>query len=188
MGLHLSERVSWLIDPRDVDDFETRREIPEGRQHLARAADITLPPSDDFGMPFDFLDEDGIGSQDFDLGIDFGPGDDNMGMDVDYMDNLSTAGSVGVGRDAHVGDDSIASHLMGDGGIDFDLMSNRSKSRAASEHPFGNDMAVDMPNFEDINMGDFGISFDLPDLPADGEKTPGQDRSPSRACEVFFNR
>ncbi|KAF8919935.1 Rec8 like protein-domain-containing protein [Mucidula mucida] len=159
----------------DEADHEPRRQLTDGRQHLARAADITLPPSDNFGLEFDFFDDEGgIGSQDVDLGIDFGP-DGNMDVD---MDNLSVAGSVGVGRDAVVGNDSIGSHLLGD---DLDFMSNRSKSRGASEHPFDNDMNVDMPNFDDINMGEFGIGFDLPDIPADGEKTPGQDRSPSRA-------
>lgn len=124
------------------------------------------------------MDGDGIGSQDFDLGINFGP-DDNM-MDED---TFSVDGSVGVGRDAVIGDD-FPSHLMRNGDMDHDFISNHTKSREPSEFPFDNDMNIDMPNFDDVNLGDMGISFDLPDLPAEGERTPGQARSPSRACKI----
>lgn len=94
---------------------------------------------------------------------------------------MSVDGSVGVGRDAmsHQGfDDS----MFGAGaGIDLDMFSQHSKSRDPSMQPFDMGMDIDMPA---LDIGDLGVDFGLP--MDDGEKTPGQTRSPSRACEYFL--
>ncbi|KAK0241868.1 Rec8 like protein-domain-containing protein [Armillaria nabsnona] len=181
--------VNWDMD------FEDRPLPQQGHQHQARVDDITLRNTEDFGQfdyndPLDLGPSDGIGSQDFDidLGLDWGDGAvNNDSMDVDA---LSVDGSVGVGRDAAPGRDSIGidAHLLG-GDVDMDMdidLLRRSKSREASEHPFDADMNIDVPDFGDVDLGDLGIGFDLPndlpsDLPQDGEKTPGQTRSSSRA-------
>ena len=149
-------------------DFEDRPAESHGH-HVARVADITLAPADE--LQFDLDDpnyglelgpSDGIGSQDldFDLGLDFG-------------DNLS---AVEVGRDAPSAgnQDDIGGRFDAVNG-DLDLLSNR--SRDPSEHPFGADFGADLGG-ADLDLGlDFG----------DREKTPGQTRSPSRACEYCFS-
>ncbi|KIY74365.1 hypothetical protein CYLTODRAFT_416207 [Cylindrobasidium torrendii FP15055 ss-10] len=170
--------INWEADYED-------RHAPknnQGQQHLARADDITLRPNDAYGGGFDMdvfgMDGDGIGSQDFDLGINFGPDE----MDVDNDSSSVDGGSVGVGRDAFVGDQSIASHLMG--GRDMsESLSVRSKSRDFSAPPYEPDtnMDVDMPAFGGVDLGDMGIGFEMPDLPLEGERTPAAIRSPSRA-------
>lgn len=99
---------------------------------------------------------------------------------------MSVDGSVGVGRDAGNRRDSIHSYLLGRNGMDadIDIMSNRSKSREPSEHPFNHDVSMDFPDLAGMDLGDFGIGFDdLP--PAENEKTPGQTRASSRACKRF---
>jgi cohesin complex subunit SCC1 len=91
--------------------------------------------------------------------------------------------SVGVGRDAPAHRQSLDSHFLGRNGVDMDLdlLSNRSKSRDASEHPFGADVDMDLPDFGGMDLGEFGIGFGE-NPPSDREKTPGQTRSSSRAC------
>ncbi|KAJ3899715.1 Rec8 like protein-domain-containing protein [Lentinula edodes] len=168
----------WLLQ-----DFDEDRPAPAHGQHQARIDDITLPPTDTF-EPLDFDNDnfdlgpsDGIGSQDFlDLGVDFGdaPIQSEKGAD----ESMSVDGSVGVGRDAASHRDSIGDQFMDMDG-NFDLLSRRSRTRELSEHPFGADMALDMPEFGDIDLGDLGIGFDP--IPMDIDKTPGQTRSSSRA-------
>lgn len=137
---------------------------------------------------------DGIGSQDYDvdLGLDFGDGPlsehdtasiEGRGRDADVDDNSS----VEVGRDAHAPRaprESIDSHLLGPGGeADLDLISHR--SRQVSEDPFGADMAMDIDFGPDLGVDvDLGLTFDDQPL-SEGQKTPGQTRSLSRACELF---
>ncbi|KAG6907663.1 hypothetical protein DXG01_007867 [Tephrocybe rancida] len=164
-------------------DFEDRPIQPHGH-HQADIQDITLRTENDFQDfdledPFGIGPSDGIGSQDFDLGIGW---DDAPEKDGEKDDEMSVDESVGVGRDAGNRRDSIHSHLLGHNGmdIDMDLISNRSKSRDPSEHPFGNDVNMDFPDLAGMDLGDFGIGFDdLP--PAENEKTPGQTRASSRA-------
>lgn len=168
-------------------DFEDRPLQPHGH-HQAHIDDITLRTVNDFqdfdlDDPFDIGPSDGIGSQDFndvDLGLNWDsepvntngtPRDDEMSVDE----------SVGVGRDAPGRRDSIHSHLLGRNGmdIDIDVLSNRSKTRDPSEHPFDVDVDMGFPDLAGMDLGDFGIGFD--DLPQ--EKTPGQTRASSRDCE-----
>jgi cohesin complex subunit SCC1 len=174
--------------------FEDRPLQPHGH-HQAHVDDITLRTADDFQQfdfndPFDMGPSDGIGSQDFhdvDLGINLDDepigGETPNGLD----DNMSVDESVGVGRDAQHHRDSIHSRLLTQNGrdLDLDLLSNRSKSRGASEHPFGGDVDMDFPELAGMDLGDFGIGFD--DMPLDNientEKTPGQTRESSRACK-----
>ncbi|KAG6899970.1 hypothetical protein C0993_004738 [Termitomyces sp. T159_Od127] len=172
--------VNWEVD------FEDRPIQPHG-QHQADIHDITLRTVNDFQDfdledPFGIGPSDGIGSQDFDvdLGLDW---DAAPEKDEKKADEMSIDGSVGVGRDAGSRRDSIHSYLLGRNGmdIDMDVMSNRSKSREHSEHPFDNDVNMDFPDLAGMDLGDFGIGFD--DLPPAGEneKTPGQTRASSRA-------
>ncbi|KAG5645195.1 hypothetical protein DXG03_006713 [Asterophora parasitica] len=169
--------VNWDVD------FEDRPVQAHGH-HQAHIEDITLRTVNDF-QDFDLEDpfgvgpSDGIGSQDFDV---------DLGLDWDAIpskdrdDEMSVDESVGVGRDAASRRDSIHSHLLGrNGDIDMDLLSNRSKTREPSEHPFNNDVNMDFPDLAGMDLGDFGIGFDdLP--PADNlDKTPGQTRAASRA-------
>ncbi|KAJ6609858.1 Rec8 like protein-domain-containing protein [Mycena sp. CBHHK59/15] len=160
-------------------DFEDRP-LPQQGHHQAHVDDITLRTSDafqnlDVSDPFDLGPSDGIGSQDFmDLGLDWGDGVNPS--ENGENDNMSVDGSVGVGRDAPLIDESLDAQFMrNNGDMDMDIFSNRSKSREASEHPFNADMNIGGPDFGmDI---DLGINFGEPD---DREKTPGQARS-SRA-------
>jgi cohesin complex subunit SCC1 len=169
---------------RDVD-FEERTIQPQA-QHVARLADITLTTTDDFaldlddpGYGFDLGPSDGIGSQDFDLdlGLDFGDGPVSV--------NGNEEMSVEVGRDAAAPRLSLDSNVLGDHGmgVDLDIASNRSKSRGASEHPFGPDMDIDFGadlGGVDLDLGlDFGDKAPL----SEHEKTPGQTRTSSRACK-----
>ncbi|KAK7472631.1 sister chromatid cohesion protein 1 [Stygiomarasmius scandens] len=181
-----------MPDPNWLNDLEERPVQAHG-QHQAHIDDITLRPTDTF-EPFDYLQDnfdlgpsDGIGSQDFlDLGLDFGDGP--VQDEEQNQDSMSVDGSVGVGRDAGAHLDSIDAQFMDQdlGNMDLDILSNKSRSREPSEHPFGAEMNLDVPDFEGIDLGDLGIGFDDNDvnmngLPAEGEKTPGQTRSPSRA-------
>ncbi|KAG7098857.1 hypothetical protein E1B28_000760 [Marasmius oreades] len=181
----------FIPDINWQQDFEERQLTTVG-QHQAHIDDITLPPTDTFeplgfDVNYDIGPSDGIGSQDFeiDLGLDFGDGPNQQGEE--NQDSMSVDGSVGVGRDADPFRNSIGAEFMEEaGGMGLDWLSNRSKSRGPSEHEFGADMEVDMP-LDGLDLGDFGVGFDevpvegLLALPADGEKTPGQTRSPSRA-------
>lgn len=138
---------------------------------MARMADITLAAVDDFnldlddpGYGFDLGQSDGIGSHDYenvDLGLDFGDG----------------PGSVEIGRDGPAsvaGRESIGSHILGKGGVndDPDRM-----SREASENPFGAEMNIDLDFGQDLGGMDIDLGLDF------GGRTPGQTRSPSRACK-----
>lgn len=140
-------------------------------------ADITLAAADDFnldlddpGYGFDLGPSDGIGSQDYedvDLGLDFGDGFE----------------SVELGRDgpmSHGRRDSVDSHLLGKGGLNGDLDRMSNKSREASENPFGAEMNMDLDFGPDLGGMDIDLGLDF------GGKTPGQTRSPSRACEHHF--
>ncbi|KAF9263415.1 hypothetical protein L218DRAFT_928040 [Marasmius fiardii PR-910] len=185
----------FIPDINWQQEFEERQLNTVGH-HQAHIDDITLPPTDTFDplgfdVNYDIGPSDGIGSQDFeiDLGLDFGDGPNQQ--EEENQDSMSVDGSVGVGRDADPFRDSIGAQFMEEGGgIELDLVSNRSKSRGPSEHGFGGDinidMDIDMP-LDGLDLGEFGVGFDevpvdgLPVLPADGERTPGQTRSPSRA-------
>lgn len=133
---------------------------------------------------------DGIGSQDYDvdLGLDFGDGPlsthDTLSIEGRDRD-LDDSSSVEIGRDAHApraARESLGSHLMGRGGdADLDLLSVR--SRQVSEDPFGADMAMDIDFGPDLGVDvDLGLTFDDQPL-SEGQKTPGQTRSLSRACK-----
>ncbi|KAG6845407.1 hypothetical protein H0H87_009754 [Tephrocybe sp. NHM501043] len=171
--------VNWEVD------FEDRPIQPHGH-HQADIQDITLRTVNDFqdfdlDDPFGIGPSDGIGSQDFDvdLGLDWDAVPDKDG---EKDDEMSVDESVGVGRDAGSRRDSIHSHLLGRNGMDMDMdiLSNPSKSRDPSEHPFDNDVNMDFPDLAGMDLGDFGIGFDdLP--PVENEKTPGQTRASSRA-------
>ncbi|KAF5370811.1 hypothetical protein D9758_001863 [Tetrapyrgos nigripes] len=177
-----------MPDPNWLADIEERPVQVHG-QHQAHIDDITLRPTDIFD-PFDYPQDnfdlgpsDGIGSQEYlDLELTF---DEPLPDEEQNQDSMSVDGSVGVGRDAvHL--DSIDAQFMDRGGMDYDMLSNKSRSRDPSEHPFGPDMNVDMPDFDGIDLGELNIGFgdddvNMDGLPKEGEKTPGQTRSPSRA-------
>ncbi|RDX46404.1 hypothetical protein OH76DRAFT_1406911 [Lentinus brumalis] len=163
-------------------DFESRNVQPGG-QHIARAADITLGNADlhfdfdDGNFGFDLGPSDGIGSQDYDydLNLDFGDGPATAGRSPSRMDEDDMSVEVGR-RDSVAPPQSVASHLLGPHGADdLDLLSVR--SRALSEHPFGD---VDMGfGPEDGGMDvDLGISFGDEPL---SEHAPTPRLTPSRA-------
>ena len=149
-------------------------------------ADITLATAndlpfdlDDPGYGFDLGPSDGIGSQDFDLdlGLDFGDGPASVNGDV----------SMEVGRrDAAAPRFSIDSRIIGDDAMDadLDLASNRSKSRAPSEHTFGLDLDFG-PDLAGVDL-DLGVDFGDKIPSSDREKTPGQTRASSRACQFLI--
>ncbi|KAJ7287591.1 Rec8 like protein-domain-containing protein [Mycena rebaudengoi] len=154
--------IDLLIPDVDWDPNFEDRPVPQQDNHQANVDDITLRTADTFhnfdvNDPFDIGPSDGIGSQELeDLGLTFG--DDLMSVD----------GSVGVGRDAGVMDEDLDAQFRRNGDMDMDIFSNRSKSRGASEHPFGAGMDIDMP---DLGMNlDLGIGFGDTN---DREKTPG---------------
>lgn len=161
-------------------DFEDREIQPKGH-HIARQADITLATADDlqFGVDdaygYDLGPSDGIGSEDYELGLSFG--------DPETPRERSEAAddmSVEVGRDAappRAPRESLDSHLLGQGADELDLLSHH--SRAPSEHPFADDMGFGFGPEDGLNI-DLDLVFD--DHPvSDGGKTPEQTRSPSRA-------
>ncbi|KZW00272.1 hypothetical protein EXIGLDRAFT_167777 [Exidia glandulosa HHB12029] len=153
-------------------DFEDR---PHAQgQHVARAADITLQTGNDLDFDLDEptfgfnLDGDGIATQDFDdLGLNFGDGKDDADL------------SIEVGRDAPDRSRlSVDSHILGDGGpMDLDVLSRM--SREPSEPALDLDMNLGLGDI-DMNLDDLGLNWG--DGPSDGEKTPGEARTPSRAC------
>ncbi|TRM69555.1 Rec8 like protein-domain-containing protein [Schizophyllum amplum] len=172
------------------EDFEVQPLVASG-QHQARIDDITLRTDNlmDFSDPMnlDIGPSDGIGSQDFDvdLGIDWG---DEFGGEQgrNEEDSMSMDGSVGVGRRDSMAPSRLSMDSRFAGGRDGDLLSQRSRSRDPSEHPFGGDMMdvdMDMPDLGTVDLGDLGVGFDdQPMLPIDDqEKTPGQTRGSSRA-------
>lgn len=162
-----------LLLPDATWDFDLEARAPAQGQHVARAADITLQTGNDLNFDLDEptfgfdLDADGIATQDLDdLNLNFGEEDL----------------SIEVGRDAPDRSRlSVDSRVLGEGGaMDLDVLSRM--SREPSEH--GLDLGMDI-DFPDIGGGDFldlGLTFDPDTGPSDGEKTPGQARSPSRAC------
>lgn len=185
--------TSSIFSPelRDVD-FEDRPVQRQGH-HQAHIDDITLRTADDFQPfgdddPFGVGPSDGIGSRDFDdldLGIHWGDEQNEK------SDKMSVDDSVGVGRDAAAHRDSLGPELLGNHGFDLDILSQRSKSRDASEQPFGEGMDIDP--FPEMDLGDLGIGFDdmpapipIPDLEEAHARTPSQTRSLSRACKLFW--
>ena len=165
-------------------DFQYRPTPLQG-QHIARRADVTLAAFDDFQMDYagyydlDLGPDDGIGSQDYALPLDFGPqpeaeepveGSEAPGPEDETM-------SVEVGREAappRAPRESLDSRLLGRGREDLDGLS--AVSRAVSEQPF-DDFG--------LGAGDLtieGLTFDDVALPviSDRERTPGQT---TRACE-----
>lgn len=175
--------INW-----DMDFEDHFPALAASGRHVARQADITLASAADLDLDFggqydlDLGPSDGIGSNDFELGLNFG-GDARtpsaFGDDADE--------SVEMGRDAAASRrprDSLASHLIGKGDMDMDvdleLMSRA--SRAPSEQPFHADMDLGLGPDTTMDLGDFGISFGGgDDQPmSEREKTPGQTRSPSK--------
>lgn len=161
-------------------DFE-EQPVRQHGHHQAHIEDITLPSANNFDQfggidPFDVGPSDGIASQDFD---DFDLG---IGFEAEPIpsDGMSVDGSVGVGRDAMSVHESFDMSLMNGvkKNIDLDMQSIRSQSRALSEAPY---MAPldDFPDFEGMDLGDMGITFDKP------VEEPVADAldSSSRACE-----
>ncbi|KAF8070189.1 Rec8 like protein-domain-containing protein [Lyophyllum atratum] len=171
--------VNWEVDFED-------RPIQSHGHHQAHIEDITLRTVNDFQDfdledPFGIGPSDGIGSQDFE--VDLGLDDWDAPPARDRDDEMSVDESVGVGRDAASRRDSIHSHLLGRNGmdIDIDILSNRSKTRELSEHPFNDDVNMDFPDLAGMDLGDFGIGFDDLPPPENVDKTPGQTRASSRA-------
>lgn len=170
----------WNPDLNWDIGLEDRLPLTQG-QHIANMEDITLnvPIGLDIGLGddtfnYDLGPADGIGSQDFDLGLDWG---DEARARSELGDDMS----VEIGLEAPERRQSIVSDLFGRGGMDVDLLSQKSKSRAPSEHPFEDGFGGDLGG---LDLGDLGIGFgDEPILgaPAEGEKTPGQTHSPSHA-------
>jgi len=165
-------------------DFQYRPTPLQG-QHIARRADVTLAAFDDFQMEYagyydlDLGPDDGIGSQDYDLPLDFGPqpgaeepaeepteGPEAPGPEDDTM-------SVEVGREAappRAPRESLDSRLLGRGRDDVDILS--AASRAVSQQPFDDDFGLGAGG-----MIIEGLSFEP--VVSDHEKTPGQT---TRAC------
>ncbi|KIY44387.1 hypothetical protein FISHEDRAFT_51390, partial [Fistulina hepatica ATCC 64428] len=137
----------------DIDwcnDFQDLPLNPQGT-HQARIDDITLQTDEDFlnsgdALNLDIGPSDGIGSQDF-------------GLDWDLMSETAHPddSSVGVGRDASVARQSIDSRF---GLGQDDMLSVRAPSRERSEHPFGADLDVEMPDYGAVDLGELGITFD----------------------------
>lgn len=170
-------------------DFEDRPIQRQGH-HQAHVDEITLQTADDFqygvGGAFDIGPSDGIGSNDFndfDLGIDW------EGDPKHQSDQMSVGESIGVGREAPVGLDSLdpdvafGDHIFAH---NMDALSHRSKSRELSVHPFDHPMD-DLPEASGFDLSDIGIGFgDVPFL-EEPEKGLGQ-AHPSRACESYLWR
>ena len=170
---------------RDTADFESRNVQPGG-QHIAREADITLGNADlqfdfdDAGYGFDLGPSDGIGSQDYELNLDFGDGPAEAEKTPSLMDDDDM--SVGVGRDAaprRALRESLDPHMLGaHGPDDMDLLSVR--SRAQSENPFAPD--VDMGFGPDAGAMDVDLGISFGDEPF-SDHAPTPHLTPSRACK-----
>lgn len=123
--------------------------------------------------------DDGIGSQDYALPLDFGPqpGAEEPTEESEAPGPEDETMSIEVGREAappRAPRESLDSRLLGQGRDDLDVLS--AGSRAVSEQPF-DDFG--------LGAGDLtieGLTFDDVALPviSDREKTPGQT---TRACE-----
>ncbi|KDQ21506.1 hypothetical protein BOTBODRAFT_25950 [Botryobasidium botryosum FD-172 SS1] len=168
-------------------DIDIERPLPRGQQqHVARKADITLATEEnlhfDLEVPdygFDFGPPDGIGSQDFDLGLDFeGAASPEKAHDDD--EEMSIDREVEVGRDMSVqarsARESLAPALRARGD-DKDLeegLSTTSKDPLdVVGEPFGGDDAG-FGLGEDMDLGiDFGDGGDIT-AGEEREKTPGQ--------------
>ena len=165
-------------------DFQYRPTPLQG-QHIARRADVTLAAFDDFQMDYagyydlDLGPDDGIGSQDYALPLDFGqPGIEEPAEGSEAPGPEDETMSIEVGREAappRVPRESLDSRLLGQGRDDLDVLS--AASRAASEQPF-DDFG--------LGAGDLtieGLTFDDVALPviSDRERTPGQT---TRACKL----
>ena len=161
------------------------RPTPLQGQHIARRADVTLAAFDDFQMDYagyydlDLGPDDGIGSQDYALPLDFGPqlGEREPAEESEAPGPEDETMSIEVGREAappRAPRESIDSRLFGRGRDDADILS--AASRAVSEQPF-DDFG--------LGVGDLtieGLTFDDVAVPvtSDREKTPGQT---TRACK-----
>ncbi|TFK95498.1 Rec8 like protein-domain-containing protein [Pterulicium gracile] len=195
--------LNWDLDILD-------RPPPKKAQHLANKADITLPSHLDLDLnlqdpsDFDLGPSDGIGSQNFELDFDLGSGwgdEDAQGSE----DGLSSRRddddvSVEMGLDAPAPRHSLEPNIFGQGGMDLDLLSTASKSRAGSEHPFNAD-AMDIDDFGmggGLDLTEMGIGFedipDMPQTPAPGPDMPdeeeedlpqGGEKTPTRAMSRF---
>lgn len=123
--------------------------------------------------------DDGIGSQDYALPLDFGPqpGEEEPAEESEALGPEDETMSIEVGREAappRAPRESIDSRIFGRGRDDADILSNA--SRAVSEQPF-DDFG--------LGVGDLtieGLTFDDVAVPvtSDREKTPGQT---TRACK-----
>jgi len=179
---------TWTLNTnfnRD-QDFQYRPTQLQG-QHIARRADVTLAAFEDFQMDYagyydlDLGPDDGIGSQDYALPLDFGPQPEAE----ELAEGLEAPGpedetmSVEVGREAappRAPRESLDSRLLGRGREELEALSTA--SRAASERPF-DDFG--------LGAGDLtieGLTFDDVPLPviSDREKTPEQT---TRACKFI---
>ena len=183
---HVALSTKTLSTAFDRDQNFQYRPTPLQGQHIARSADVTLAAFDDFQMDYggyydDLGPDDGIGSQDYALPLDFGPqpGEEEPAESEAPGPEDETM-SIEVGREApppRAPRDSIESRLLGPGREDFDIFS--AVSRPVSEPPFDDfgigvgDLAID------------GLTFDDVAVPAisDRERTPGQT---TRACKSDF--
>ena len=161
-------------------DFEDRPR-PQGGQHIARQADITLASANDIqfdladhGLDFGLGPEDGIGSQDVDL----------EGLGIGFEDETM---SVEVGRDAAAmrsPRESLDSHLLGKGVAEIDVLSTRSREQSLGggmDFDFSGDLGGGMDIDIGLDIGD-GVAADTT-LQETGLGDAAR-RSPSRVCEL----
>lgn len=181
---HIALLTRTLNDSFNRDQDFQFRPIPLQAQHIARRADVTLAAFDDFQMDYagyydlDLGPDDGIGSQDYALPLDFGPQPEveEPAEESEAPGPEDETMSVEVGREAappRAPRESLDSRLLGQGREDLEALSTA--SRAASELP--------LDDF-DLGAGDLtieGLTFEDVPLPviSDREKTPGQT---TRAC------
>ena len=188
-SLRMTLNIGFIRD----QDFQYRPAPLQG-QHIARRADVTLAAFDDFQMDYtnyydlDLGPDEGIGSQDYELPLDFGPqpgaeesaeGSEAPGPEDETM-------SVEVGRRAvspRAPRESLDSRLLGRGRDDLDILS--AVSRAVSEHPFDDfglgagGMVIEGLTFEPEPVLEPEPELEPEPMVSDREKTPGQT---SRAC------
>jgi cohesin complex subunit SCC1 len=188
--------INWELD-------FVERPAAKQKQHLARQADITLASAYDLDLnlnepsDFDLGPADGIASQDFDLDFDLGitwednPQRSEDGRSSVHEDNDDTMSSVEMGLDAPAPRQSLDPGIFGQEGMDVDLLSVHSKSRAPSVHSFAGDPMDLGDGFSGgLDLTEFGVGFDdvpepiepvepldLPAEPAEGEKTPTREMS-----------
>ncbi|KAI0312344.1 Rec8 like protein-domain-containing protein [Amylostereum chailletii] len=173
-------------------DFHDRVILPQGH-HVARQADITLATADELNFnfddalsSFDLGPSDAIGSQDYelDLGLDFGPGTIPASSERAQSEDDDMS-SIGVGRDAPASRNvrqSLGSAIIGRR-EDVEMETYEQRSREASFAP-GLDFGFDDAGSMQI---DLGIGFGEEPPVSDGEKTPSQTRSQSRASSPLSN-